>query len=294
MSPKAPKAHKEKEDAEVTCPVCAGIVTLDDPFCPHCGAEFEEEEVEEVVEEEISSVDMPEPSESEEIELSPEPESLEIAEAKLEEEPEPAPFEAPAEPAEEPFEVPPIEEPVAEEAPAEVETEAEEQYVEVEEEPAACLPPKVEEKKIEIDNDLTDLRIVGFALLLIGIIGSVVMINIKWFWLWTPSIEQNMLAYGLLGIIVIVVAFILYKKMSSDVAKKGKAPFHPMVPSIMLALILFGFISVIMFILAVPINQALKSSNIGMSVVFIALVVVGIIIYLYGAKAKNKVAVETS
>src|SRR4030067_2840103 len=48
---------KEPEEAaddseEVTCPVCGKHVGLDVLSCPHCGAEFEAEEGEEIVEEE--------------------------------------------------------------------------------------------------------------------------------------------------------------------------------------------------------------------------------------------------
>lgn len=35
---------KNDEEPNVTCPVCGNFVTLEDPFCPYCGAEFKKEE----------------------------------------------------------------------------------------------------------------------------------------------------------------------------------------------------------------------------------------------------------
>jgi zinc-ribbon domain len=43
-APVEDKAVEEKsKDVESVCPTCGAVVTLDDEYCPHCGAEFEEE-----------------------------------------------------------------------------------------------------------------------------------------------------------------------------------------------------------------------------------------------------------
>jgi len=286
MSPKAPKAPKapiEKDEAEVSCPVCAGTVTLDEPFCPHCGAEFEAEEVEEVIEEEIPTVEA--------IIEAPESEELEIAETMFDDDKiDTLPSDAPDEPFEAAFEASPAEEfPIEEfQAVPEVDTE----YVEeVDEDVAACPPPKVE-REVAITG-LTDLRVIGIAMLLMGIIGAVVMFNIKWFWLWVPAIQTNVLPYALIGVAIILVSFILFRKMAGD-TNKGKAPPHPMLPSIMLALILFGFMTVVLFILSKQITEALKASQIGVSVVFVVLVVVGLVIYILGSRTKSETSAGTA
>jgi hypothetical protein len=57
---------------EVTCPVCGGLVDLEVSSCPHCGAEFEEEGVEEIiqVDEEAAPVVIKEEAVFEEIEVT--------------------------------------------------------------------------------------------------------------------------------------------------------------------------------------------------------------------------------
>jgi len=298
MSPKAPKAPKAKEapkvkdEAEVTCPVCAGTVTLDEPFCPHCGAEFEEEEVEEIIEEEISTIEaLPEAPESEELELFPESEELSTAETKFDDDAiELSPSDAPEEPFEVAFEAPPAEETPIEEFQPEPEVESD--YVEeVEEGTVACPPPKVAREVAT--TGLTDLRVIGISMLLLGIIGAVVMFNIKWFWLWVPAIQMNILPYALVGVAIILLSFIYLRKMAGDTSK-GNAPLHPMLPSIMLALILFGFMTTILFILAKPINEALKSSQIGVSVVFVIMVVLGLLLYIIGSRTKSETSAGTA
>jgi len=123
--------------------------------------------------------------------------------------------------------------------------------------------------------------------------GAIVMLNIRWFWLWVPSIEGNVLAYSLLGVAIIIIAFVLFKKMASD-SDKGKAPPHPALPSIMLATILFAFISVVLFILAEPINEALRGSSIALSLIFIAMVVVGLLIYIRISMKESRAAAGTA
>lgn len=71
-----------KEEEDVTCPVCGGLVNLEVTSCPHCGAEFEEEEVEEVIEVEEKVV----PAEEVEEEPAAEEEYVEEAAEEVEEE----------------------------------------------------------------------------------------------------------------------------------------------------------------------------------------------------------------
>jgi uncharacterized membrane protein YedE/YeeE len=272
----APKSHKEKDEAEVTCPVCAGVVTLEDPFCPHCGAEFEEEEVEEVVEEEISSVErVPEAPETDEIE------PLEKPSKHVGEEPEPLADEIPPEA--------PLEEPPTEAAPEEPLPAEPEELFEPEEEVGILTaePTRKGVPQATSTTSLTDLSVIGITLLMLGIIGAVVMLNIRWFWLWVPSIEGNILPYALIGVAIILISFVLFNKMAKD-RDAGKAPPHPMLPSIMLSMILFGFTIVVLFILSEPITEALRASSIGMTVIFIVMVVLGLIVYIFGSRARSR------
>lgn len=278
----SPKSKKDKEEPEVTCPVCAGIVTLDDPFCPHCGAEFEEEEVEEIIDDEVPT-----------IEAVKEPDDvLELVPEEVEEIPE-----VEALPDDEPFEAPideiPIDEAPSDEVKVDKFTFEPDEPVEIleEEESPSCAPPEVAPKTAA--TTMSDLKVIGIAILILGVVGGSVMFNIKWLWTWVPPIEHNLLLYGLIGLSVIILAFILFKKMTDDHEKKGKAPMHPMLPSVMLSLIQFGFYATILFVLWDPINNLLRSSSIGMGTFFIALTIVGLIIYLYdakylGEKQKNK------
>jgi hypothetical protein len=259
----SPKPRKDKDEPEVTCPVCAGIVTLDDPFCPHCGAEFEEEEVEEIMDEEVPTVEVV-PESADALELPPE---------DIEETPE-----IEALPSDEPIEAP------FDELPSDEFTPRLDEPVEIleEEESKACEPLEPAPKTVV--TTLSDLKVIGIAILILGIVGGSVMFNIRWLWTWVPSIEHNLVVYGLIGLAVIIVAFILFKKMTDDSEKKGKAPMHPMLPSVMLALIQFGFYATIMFVLYKPINNILRTSSVGMGAVFLVLAIVGLVLYLYDTK----------
>ncbi len=43
----SPDALEEESDVEAVCPLCDSVVSLDDPVCPHCGAEFVADEYDE-------------------------------------------------------------------------------------------------------------------------------------------------------------------------------------------------------------------------------------------------------
>jgi len=250
VPPKTPKKEKiEPEEPDVTCPVCGNVVTLDDPFCPHCGAEFEEEEVEEIVE-----VD-----EVVEVEEVPEaPEDEEKAEA---------------------VEVEAEEEPVEAEAEETAEEEADE---EVEEEAPACAAPG-EAAPLDFKTHLLDMRVFGITLLLLGILGTQIAVFVTWYWTWVPPITSNLALYLIIGIVIIVVGLLSFK-LASDRANAGKK-MNPIMPSVIMAIFLFGIIATIMLVAGGPISGAMTGSGqAGMAIVFIVLVVVGILLFMMGAK----------
>jgi len=249
VPPKTPKTPKketvEPEEPDVTCPVCGNVVTLDDPFCPHCGAEFEEEEVEEIVE-----VD-----EVVEVEEVPEaPEDEEKAEAVEVEE-----------------------EPVEAEAEDAVEEEADE-----EEEAPACAAPG-EAAPLDFKTHLLDMRVFGITLLLLGILGTQIALFVGWYWTWVPPITSNLAMYLIIGIVIIVVGLLSFK-LASDRANAGKK-MNPIMPSVIMAIFLFGIIATIMLVAGGPISSAMTGSGQAvMAIVFIVLIVVGILLFMMGAK----------
>jgi hypothetical protein len=250
VSPKAPKKENEEpEEPEVTCPVCGNVVTLDDPFCPHCGAEFEEEEVEEIVE-----VD-----EVVEVEEVPEaPEDEEKAEAE---------------------EVEEAEEPVEAEAKEETDAEAEE-------EAPACAAPG-EAAPLDFKTHLLDMRVFGITLLLLGILGTQIALFVTWYWTWVPPITSNLGIYLIIGVVIIVVGLLSFK-LASDRAEAGKE-MNPIIPSVIMAIFLFGIIATVMLVAGGPISSAMTGNGqIGMGIVFIVLIVVGILLFMMGAKKASE------
>lgn len=247
MSPKTPNKKKEEpEEPEVTCPVCGNVVTLDDPFCPHCGAEFEEEEVEEIIEvdEVVEAEEVPEAPEDEE--------KAEAVEVEEEEEP--------------------------------VEAEAEETAVEeAEEEEAPSCPAPGEAAPLDFRTHLLDMRVFGITLLLLGIIGTQIAAFVTWYWTWVPPITSNLAVYLIIGIIIIVVGLLSFK-LASDRANAGKK-MNPIMPSVIMAIFLFGIIATIMLVAGGPISSAMTGSGqAGMAIVFVVLIVIGILLFMMGAK----------
>jgi uncharacterized OB-fold protein len=247
VSPKTPNKKKEEpEEPEVTCPVCGNVVTLDDPFCPHCGAEFEEEEVEEIIEvdEVVEAEEVPEAPEDEE--------KAEAVEVEEEEEP--------------------------------VEAEAEETVVEeAEEEEAPSCPAPGEAAPLDFRTHLLDMRVFGITLLLLGIIGTQIAAFVTWYWTWVPPITSNLAVYLIIGIIIIVVGLLSFK-LASDRANAGKK-MNPIMPSVIMAIFLFGIIATIMLVAGGPISSAMTGSGqAGMAIVFVVLIVIGILLFMMGAK----------
>jgi uncharacterized membrane protein SirB2/RNA polymerase subunit RPABC4/transcription elongation factor Spt4 len=75
----------DKHEEEVTCPVCGGLVNLEVSSCPHCGAEFEEEGVEEIiqVDEEAAPAVITEEAVFEEIEVTAAEDEMEAEEVEV-------------------------------------------------------------------------------------------------------------------------------------------------------------------------------------------------------------------
>ena len=244
MSPKTPNKKKEEpEEPDVTCPVCGNVVTLDDPFCPHCGAEFEEEEVEEIVE-------VDEAVEVEEVPEAPEDEAKAKA-AEVEEEP--------------------------------VEAEAEETAEEEVEEEAPASAAPGEAAPLDFKTHLLDMRVFGITLLLLGILGAQIAFFVTWYWTWVPPITSNLGMYLIIGIVIIVVGLLSFK-LASDRANAGKK-MNPIMPSVIMAIFLFGIIATIMLVAGGPISSAMTGSGqAGMAIVFVVLIVIGILLFMMGAK----------
>jgi len=271
-------AVEEEEEPEVTCPVCGNPVTLEDTFCPHCGAEFEEEEVEEIAIEE-EAPEAPEEAETEaeaeeeeviEEEKAPEEEASEELEAEAEKEVEEESEEEVVEAEEE-----------APEEEVEEETPEEEPVVEVEEKPAA--KPATKAKPYVAATGLTDMRVFGIALLVLGIIGLQIALFIRWYWTWVPPIDANLGMYALIGFIIVIVGFLAFTMVKKSAEEKGKE-YHPMLPTILLSIFVFGILAVIFLLAGKPISDAMQDNQALLAVLFVVFIVVGIVLYMMGQK----------
>lgn len=220
------KAVSEEEGEEVACPVCGVMVGLNVTCCPRCGAEFEEEEIEEVIEVEEK--------------------------ATFEEEPEPAPAKpkakAKAKPAQKAR-------PRAKEAPA----------------GAADLPASI-----------LDFRVIGLALIILGLIGTQVALFIDWYWSWVPPIEDNMVLFVIIPVIILAVGLLVFLLARKAVSGGKKVP--GMAPGTSLSLFLFGILALIVVVLWDPINSALQDSRALVAGVFAIALVLGVVLVFLGAR----------
>lgn len=254
----------KQDEEEVACPVCGKLVGLTVPSCPYCGAEFEEdEEVEEVPK----------------------------AKAKGKAKAAPPPV-APAEEVEE-VSCPVCGKPVGlevascphcgaefEEAEVEEVIEVEEKQVVEKEEPEEGVAG--EEGEVEAPTSIMDLRVIGVALIILGIIGSQVALMIDWYWSWVPPISENLGLFVAVAAVVIVVGllvFMLFKK-----AVSGGRTVPGMMPGFSLSLFLFGIFALIVVLLYDPINKALQSSQMSVGLGFILVLVVGIGLMFMGTR----------
>jgi len=281
-----PVVVKEPEEEEVTCPVCGKLVGLDVAECPHCGAEFEEEEIEEVIEEEPA----PKPA----------------ARAK----PQPAAEEEPVD-EDELAECPVCGKMVSlnvsacPNCGAEFEEEEVEEIIEVEEKRVAVAPAKgaphkiieeePEEAEVEAEAEpvelegptsITDLRVIGIALIVLGIIGSQISFMIDWYYTWVPPIGDNLGIFIAIPAVVIVVALLVFLLMKKAAGEGKKVPAQ--MPGMSLSLFLFGILALVMIMLWSPINDALQNSNAGVGVAFVLMLVVGIVLVFMKIRTESR------
>ena len=280
----------KNNDEEVACPVCGKNVGIDVPSCPYCGAEFEEEEAEEssgaveakpVAAEEAEEVACPvcgslvgldvqacsrcgAEFEEEEIEEVIEVEEKVVFEEVAPPKPKPRPAEKPkakpAKPAEKP-KARPAEKPRPKPRPA----------------------PAGESPFADLPATIMDFRVLGLALVLLGIIGVQIALMIDWYWSWVPPIEDNLGMFIAIPILILVVGlmvFVLVKK-----AMSGGKRMPGMMPGTALALFVFGVLALIMVLLWNSMNSALQDSKMTVAAVFIVTLVVGVILLIMGMRS---------
>lgn len=276
-------------DEEVACPVCGKKVGLDVPSCPNCGAEFEEEEAEEtpgaaeaqpVGTDEGDEVACPvcgcmvglevtacprcgAEFEEEEIE-----EVIEVEEKVVFEEVAPAPAKPKpaAKPKAKPAEKPrarPAERPKPKPRPAAAA-----------ESPFSDLPATI-----------MDFRVLGIALILLGIVGAQVALMIDWYWSWVPPIEDNMGMFVAIPVLVLVVGLLVFMLVKKALSSGKSMP--GMMPGTALALFVFGILALIVVMLWDPINSALQDSKMTVAAGFIVALVVGVLLLFMGMRSAS-------
>ena len=269
------------EEEQVTCPVCGKPVGLDVASCPSCGAEFEEEEVEE----EQPEVASPKPGKA-----APAAYIKENVLAVDEEETAECPVcgksvglsqstcpncgaEFEEEEVEEVIEVEEREAPVKE---PEVEVEEEQEAIQVEEQESTTSHP----------TSVIDLRVIGVALIILGIIGSQISAMIKWYWTWVPPIESNLGMFIGIAAVVIVVGLLVYMLVQRAMSSGKEVP--SMMPNLSLSLFLFGIFALILIMLWNPINSALERSSMGVAGAFLGILIVGVLSMIMGQRMTDK------
>ncbi len=270
---------KYEDSEEITCPVCGKPVGLDVPACPHCGAEFEEEEENQPGAPRPITVAAAEIEEDVACPVCGKAVGLDVAAcphcgAEFEEEE--------------------IEEVI----------EVEEKQVEVEEEeivtPKAAAKSKAKAKVSEETEEVAaesleltsilDFRVIGVALILLGLIGSQIAIFIDWYWGWVPPIEENLAMFLAVAAVVVVVGLLVWMLVKKFASDGKKVP--SMMPSVSLSLFLFGIFALILVLLWDPINSALQDSQMLVAVVFVAILAAGIGLMFLGTRESAKAACD--
>jgi hypothetical protein len=276
----------EVEEEQVTCPVCGKPVGLDVATCPNCGAEFEEEEVE--------------AKEEEPGEASPKPGTAAAAASPVQE----------AQPVgeEETAECPVCGKSVGlslsscPNCGAEFEEEEVEEVIEVEEKEVSTEEIEVEEQddvmaeenesSTEHPTSVFDLRVLGIAFIILGIIGLQIAAFINWYWTWVPPIRSNLGIFIGIAAVVIVIGLLVYMLAERAISSGKEVP--TMMPNLMLSLFLFGIMALILIMFWSPINSALEHSSLGVAGAFLGILIVGILAMIMGQRMaeKNAVAAE--
>jgi endogenous inhibitor of DNA gyrase (YacG/DUF329 family) len=281
--PKKKPAKKEVEEVvedeeQVTCPVCGKPVGLSVPSCPFCGAEFEEEAIEEIVEEAEAK---PQAAAAPQAEVEDAVDEDEMAECPV------------------CGTMVSLNVPSCPSCGAEFEEEEVEEVVEVEEAPVMAAPARPRPSKVVVEDEevyveeepvraltgppssIVDLRVVGIALILLGIIGSQIAFMIDWYWTWVPPIGDNLGMFIAIPAVIVVAGLLVFMLIKrSVIGKRRKVP--SMVPAMSLSLFLFGILALIMIMLWNPINSALQSSSLGVGGAFLAILIIGVLAVFMG------------
>ncbi len=237
------KAVAADDDEEVACPVCGFMVGLEVAACPKCGAEFEEEEIEEVIEVEEKTVFEPEPE--------PAPVVVKVKQAA-----EKPKEKAKAKPAERP-------------APK----------------PKAKPKPKARDEvslTADLPASIMDLRVIGIALIILGVIGTQIALFIDWYWSWVPPIEDNLGMFIAIPVLLLVVGLLVFMLVKKALAGGKEMP--EMMPGTSLSLFLFGIIALIVVLIWDPINAALQDSQAAVAGGFAVALVLGILLVFMGVR----------
>jgi len=259
----------EEDEEEVTCPVCGKSVGLNVPSCSHCGAEFEEVEAEEgapaeaAPEVEGETAECPVCGKSVSLDVT----SCPYCGAEFEEEE--------------------VEEII----------EVEEKVVPVKSKPARKIPAFEEEApaadaeeealaEIQAPSNITDLRVIGVALIILGIVGSQIAFMIGWYWTWVPPIESNLGMFVAIPAVVIVVGLLAFMLVKKALSSGKKLPRQ--LPGLSLSIFLFGIIALVLMMLWNSINSALEGSSVGVGGAFVGILIVGVLVMFMGQKMMAK------
>ena len=270
---------------EVACPVCGKNVGLEVPSCPYCGAEFDDPDEEPVsaaaaqsgavaeAEEEVAcpvcgaAVGLSVTScpkcgaefEEEEIE-----EVIEVEERQVfkEEIPEakPAPVKAAAKEKAKPKETPKAK--------------------------PAAKPKQHVPLMADLPASIMDFRVIGIALIILGIIGAQVALMVDWYWKWVPPIEDNLGLFVSIPVLLLFVGILAFMLIKKALAAGKKLPsFMPsMMPGMMLSVFLFAIFALIVIVMWDPINSALQDSKGAVAGGFLLALVVGVVLLFMGMK----------
>lgn len=279
-APVVEAAEPVSEEETAECPVCGKQVSLTLTTCPSCGAEFEAEEVEEVIEQ---------PAEEEAV-IAAKPEAEPVADDEM-------------------AECPVCGRQVSlslstcPNCGAEFEEEEVEEVIEVEEKPVPAEEPEVKveepqetEEEVRVEEaewvaaehpaSIVDLRVIGVSLILLGIIGSQISALIDWYWTWVPPIETHIGMFVGIAAVVIVAGLVVYMLVRRALGSGKKVP--SMMPNMSLSLLLFGILALVMIMLWSPINSALQHSSLGVAGAFLGVLIVGILSMIMGQRMYDK------
>lgn len=241
-----------EDDTEAACPVCGKMVSLDVMSCPHCGAEFEEDE------EETPKAVVADEDEGAACPVCGKVVSLDVS--------------------------------CCTNCGAEFEEEEFEEVIEVEERRVAEETEAPAEGHVATTppTSILDLRVLGIALAALGMLGAIIAIGIDWFWSWVPPIEDNLPLFIVLPIVVVIVGLLVFTLVKKAVSSGKEVP--GVMPGFSLSMFVFGIMALIVIMLYSPINDALQDSQVGIAGAFLVLLIVGMVVMFMGTKNASKCA----